>query len=217
MRGVIIMGLFSKLFGDKQDVKVAVEITKSWHYAGEGDCPAPQSTAPIEIPGVLCPDAVGYSNLCTYHVQGYKVNPKTGRNNKTTLKINASSVDDAKKAVIDSGMLEPITVTAENYFDPPNEYQISDAKEYGISIPNGATNADVGAMVYRKTESNGVGPSSGFALFCTQKRLLFSRFIGERDLLTLAYTEFDVRDKVALFACAVDCSQHGIQLGNPHS
>lgn len=209
------MGFFSKLFGNRQDISASVEITHTWHYAKGGDCLGSLPMDPVEIPGVSCPDAIGYFNLGVYHVHGYKTNPKTGRNNKANMKINAVNVDDAKQAAIAGGLLDPITIDVESYFDPPNEYQISDAKEYGITIPKGATNADVGAMVYRKTNSSGVGPSDGFALFCTQKRLGFSRFIGEHDLITLAYTKFDKHDKVALFACAVDCAQHRVQLGNP--
>lgn len=88
---------------------------------------------------------------------------------------------------------------------------------YEIEIPRGAVDADVGAMVYRKKNDNGIAPTSGLAVYCTQNRLLFSRYIGEHDLSRLAYRSLPTRDRIAFFAYAVNCAKNGKRIGNPLS
>lgn len=212
------MGFFSKLFGStiKQKDNAVTQVTRSWHYTGEGDCMECESMNPVEIPGFIPEDACGFFNLGSYAVSGHIINPKTGKQNKKTLTVNAISIRDAEIGAEEKGLLPPFSVEvsmARN--SPPNEYQLANAKEYGIEIPAGAVDADVGAMVYRKTNSGGIGPTSAFASFCTRKRFLFSRFIGEEDLITLVYNKVDVRDRIALFVCAVDSALRGNRLGDP--
>ncbi len=213
------MGFFSKLFGktNQETVSVSVESSLSWHYTGEGDCPDPVGMDPVKIPGISCPDAVGYFNLARYNVSGHIINPKTNRSNVKRMVIDAVDLNDARAVATDNGLLEPLTIEVSKANDiPPNEYQIANAKEYGIKIPNGATDGDVRAMVSRGPKEP--GPSPELALFCTKKRFLFSRFIGEHDLLmSLVHSQKEInsRDRLALFACAVDCAQSGRRLGNP--
>lgn len=161
------MGFFSKLFGSssRQTVPVSVEATKSWHYAGEGDCPPPRPLSFVDIPGLCSQDAVGFFNLGIYKVTGYITNPETGRPNKKVKRVSATSAQDAETAAAELGLAPPFTVEVQTDLNaPPNSYQVANAKEYGIEIPLGAVDADVRTMVERSDDHS---PSQGFALFCT--------------------------------------------------
>lgn len=52
------MGFFAKLFGFNKakslpnQSPVSVSISTSWHYTGEGDCPAPRALSCVEIPAL---------------------------------------------------------------------------------------------------------------------------------------------------------------------
>lgn len=209
------MGFFAKLFGSrKADPSiVSVEVSTTWHYTGEADCPSSHEISPVEIPDIVCADAVGYFNLAVYSVCGHVENPATKRNNKKRITVNAVDVVDAEKVATNLGILGPLVIEPIKTHDtPPNEYQLASAKEYGIIIPQNAVDADVRAMVSRGKD---ISPTPDFARFCTDKRLLFSRFIGECDLLRTVHSVLSPRDLLAIFACAVDCTAAGKRLGNP--
>jgi hypothetical protein len=214
-----MMGIISKLFGTSRNPIAGSIVEDDMNDDFECDLITESfSDGPVKIPGYTPQDAVGFFNLGVYKVSGHIKNPSTGRPNKKILKINAVSVSDAETFALDQGLLEPLSAEVQKYNDiPPNEYQISDARECGVKIPNGAVDADVGAMVYRKQQDNGMAPTSGLAVFCTQNRLLFSRYIGEHDLSRLAYNSLPLRDRIAFFAYAVHCYKLGKRIGNPLS
>lgn len=208
-----MMGFFSKLFGKKQPTGATVEVTQSWHYAGDGDCPPTRLLSVVQIPGPAPQDAAGFFNLGVYRVTGHIMNTQTGRQNKKVVKVNALSKNDAESAALELGVLPPLSIeVVDTLNQAPNEYQASNAKEYGIAIPPGAVDADVRTMVDRSGDRS---PAPGLALFCTRQRILFSRYIGETDLVNLACFTLSDRDKVALFAHAVHCSLSGCQIGDP--
>lgn len=210
------MSFFSKLFGAKKNVvpsTLVVTVEKSWHYAGAGDCPDPHPLSRVEMPGYVSSDAFGFYNLGLYIVTGHVINPNTGRNNKKTMKSYALSVNDAEKVALDAGVLPPLSVEISNILnEPPNEFQIANAREYGILIPSGAVDADVRAMIERGKDCS---PTPDFAIFCTQCRIPFSLYIGEVDLCRRAFSGLAMRDRVALYAHAVFCKSSGLRLGSP--
>lgn len=213
------MGFLSKLFGFKKakslsnQSPVSVSISTSWHYTGEGDCPEPRALSCVEIPGPTPQDSFGFFNLGVYKVTGHIINPNTNRKNKKSMKVNALSAAEAESTASASGILPPFTIEISDRLNmPPNEYQIANAKEYGIEIPSGAVDADVRTLVERGSD---VSPTSGFAKFCTDKRILFSRYIGETDLIRTAYDRLPQRDRVALYAYAVLCTRSENRIGDP--
>lgn len=214
-----MMGIISKLFGASHRSIVGATVENDMCDDFEHELIAESfSDGPVIIPGYAPQDSVGYFNLGVYKVSGHIINSSTGRPNKKSLRINAVSISDAESFALDQGLLEPFSTEVQKYNDtPPNEYQISDAEECGVEIPRGAVDADVGAMVYRKKNDNGIAPTSGLAAYCTQNRLLFSRYIGEHDLSRLAYNSLPMRDRIAFFAYAVHCAKTGKRIGNPSS
>lgn len=209
------MGLFTKLFGRKQAKDAMLDISLSSHEAGEGDCLSKKNMCPVSIPGPPPQDAFGFFNLGVYRVTGHIMNQQTNRPNKKSVKVHALSISDAESAASELGILPPFSVVVvDNLNTPPNEYQISNAKEYGITIPAGAVDADVRTMVERCDRPS---PSPEFALYCTHHRILFSRYIDEQELVNRIYPTLSDRDKIALFAHAVHCVISGQPLGNPEN
>lgn len=215
------MGFFTKLFGFNKakslpnQSPVSVSISTSWHYTGEGDCPAPRALSCVEITGPAPQDSFGFFNLGVYQVTGHIINPNTNRKNKKSMKVYALSASEAESTASASGILPPFTVEISNRLNtPPNEYQTANAKEYGIEVPFGAVDADVRTMVERGSD---VSPTSEFAKFCTDNRILFSRYIGETDLIRTAYDCLPQRDRVALYAYAVLCALSENRIGDPRN
>ncbi len=215
------MGFFAKLLGFNKSKSLSnqspvnVSVSTSWHYAGEGDCPEPIALSCVEIPGPTPQDSFGFFNLGVYQITGHIINPNTNRKNKKSMKVNALSAADAQGTASASGILPPFTVDVLDWMNvPPNEYQIADAKEYGIVIPFGAVDADVRAMVDRGSD---VSPTPEFAKFCTDNRILFSRYIGETNLIRTAYDCLPQRDRIALYAYAVLCTLSEKRIGDPRN
>ena len=215
------MGLFSKLFGRSKsklspaDSVIDVSVSTSWHYTGEGDCPEPKALSCVNIPGPMPQDSYGFFNLGVYQVTGHIINPNTNRKNKKSMRVCALSAVEAENVATSSGILSPFTVEISDWLNvPPNEYQIANAREYGIEIPFGAVDADVRTMVDRGSD---ISPTSEFAKFCTDNRILFSRYIGETDLICTAYNSLPLRDRVALYAYAVLCALSETRICDPRS
>lgn len=215
------MGLFSKLLGfckpqtSTTESVLEMSISKSLHYTGEGDCPAPKALSCVDIPGPPPQDSFGYFNLGVYQVTGHIINPDTNRKNKKRISVCALSAVEAENIAIDSGILSPFTVEISDRLNvPPSEYQIANAQEYGIEIPPGAVDADVRTMVDRGSD---ISPTSEFAAFCTDNRILFSRYIGETDLMRIAYNSLPQRERIALYAYVVLCALSEKRIGDPRN
>lgn len=169
----------------------------------------------VDIPGPIPQDSHGFFNLGVYQVTGHIINPNTNRKNKKSMEVYALSADEAEKTAVSSGLLSPFTVEISDRLNvPPNEYQIANAKEYGIEIPFGAVDADVRTMVDRGSD---ISPTSEFAKFCTDNRILFSRYIGETDLIRTAYNSLSLRDRIALYAYAVLCVLSETRIYDPRN
>lgn len=193
---------------------VTIKTTTSWHYAGEGDCPEPQFIAPVEIPSHTSKLAIGYYNLAVFSASGYILNPKTGRKNKKYIKkIYVMDESEAWNIANNSGFIEIIEVSQDRSMDePPNEYQVANAKGRGIEIPSDATDSDVRWMV---SDGHSLRPTPALAIFCTERRLFFCLFISERTLIHQLYDDMTELERIGFFAYAVDCAVNNCRLGDP--
>ena len=111
----------------------------------------------------------GFMNMAVFSVSG--VNPSTNR--KKTVTVQAV---DMESAIAASGLLNPIAT--ETGWERPTERQVAYAKQIGLSIPKGATQRDVSALLTRLEEHDSGPISSDLVLKAAENGIAMSFFTG---------------------------------------
>ena len=111
----------------------------------------------------------GFMNMAVFSVSG--VNPSTNR--KKTVTVQAV---DAEAAIAASGLLNP--VATETGWERPTERQIAYAKRLELSIPKGATQRDVSALLTRLEEHDDGPIPSDLVLKAAENGMAMSFFTG---------------------------------------
>ena len=163
-----------------------------------------------------------------YEITGVKTS--TNRKNKRYYDaINLKHIE--LLANIDG--LTNIEIVSVTPHEPAYERQIEQAKEMGISIPDGITSNDLSAIIKRVKYSEDVvsevsissdtvryylkptaSPTVDFAKYAFEKGITFSAYISEYYLLCLVVGKFNMREKLAFYAYCVMCDQSNQRIGN---
>ena len=199
---------------ERQTYKVIVRLSKN----GE--------ITPIDL-GIYSNPSGGFTNWATYKVTG--INSTTKR--KNTRKYATVNERSALKLAYEEGLSEASIIEIFPH-EPPTENHLNYAKELGLSIPDGACDEDVYAMILRVIHSKKivkeehfddkiieyrkpqVSPTTEFAQFACEKGIHFSSYTGESQLLYKTVYHLNERDKFAFYAYCVICNKKHERIGN---
>ena len=145
---------------------------------------------PAEWIGGFKSESGGYVNYNKYQLHG--INPKTGRKNK--FECNAFSEEDAiALAKEKKGLVEPFEVSIIPH-DPPTESQIAYADDLEILRPDDCCKEDMSALISRVMQDDEKPASESMVKLAKSRKLMFSRFIGERALVD--YIDYSINGHV---------------------
>jgi len=150
----------------------------------------------------------GYLNYGLYNVTGEDSSGAT-----VSVKINSINEASAYQQALNSGINEPLKVTAEE-FKTPTEQQIEYALDLGITLPDDACHEDVSCLINRVTEDDERSPEEALAIYADRKGSQFSAWIGEKAFFNLLFMKLAHRDKLAFFIYCVYCYLHSKHVGN---
>lgn len=171
------MGLFS--FLKKKEPEPAPAITATIHAQTVEVKQRTRGELPLaEIGGYVSPSG-GFVNYGRFCVTG--MNSSTGR--KNTKRYEAQTEADARAAAADDGLVEPMTVQVEPQI-PPTDRQMDYALELEAMLPDGVCKEDVSAIISRITDEDEAAPDPGLSLYAHACGVKFSRFVGEKALLS---------------------------------
>ena len=190
------MGLFS--FLKKKEPEPAPAITATIHAQTVEVKQRTHGELPLaEIGGYVSPSG-GFVNYGRFCVTG--MNSSTGR--KNTKRYEAQTEADARAAAADDGLVEPMTVQVEPQI-PPTDRQMDYALELEAMLPDGVCKEDVSAIISRITDEDEAAPDPGLSLYAHACGVKFSRFVGEKALLSYMVSQMHGAARGELYAYAV--------------
>nr|WP_054549360.1 hypothetical protein [Lysinibacillus sphaericus] len=136
-------------------------------------------------------------NYSLFEIKGKHFETKRIR----TLKIEAITEEEAVIKAKDNG-LETITSIEIIPFDQPTERQIEYAHSLGIQIPVNASQKDVSALISHAVEKDGI-PNQGLVDYATNKKILFSKYIGKTALYNKIFSQLSNIDRNAFFIFSI--------------
>ena len=140
-----------------------------------------------EIGGYVSPSG-GFVNYGRFCVTG--MNSSTGR--KNTKRYEAQTEADARAAAADDGELEAM-------------------------LPDGVCKEDVSAIISRITDEDEAAPDPGLSLYAHACGVKFSRFVGEKALLSYMVSQMHGAARGELYAYAVYRQESGGRFSDPRS
>lgn len=196
------MGLFS--FLKKKEPEPAPAITATIHAQTVEVKQRTHGELPLaEIGGYVSPSG-GFVNYGRFCVTG--MNSSTGR--KNTKRYEAQTEADARAAAADDGLVEPMTVQVEPQI-PPTDRQMDYALELEAMLPDGVCKEDVSAIISRITDEDEAAPDPGLSLYAHACGVKFSRFVGEKALLSYMVSQMHGAARGELYAYAVYRQESG--------
>lgn len=204
------MGLFS--FLKKKEPEPAPAITATIHAQTVEMKQRTRGELPLaEIGGYVSPSG-GFVNYGRFCVTG--MNSSTGR--KNTKRYEAQTEADARAAAADDGLVEPMTVQVEPQI-PPTDRQMDYALELEAMLPDGVCKEDVSAIISRITDEDETAPDPGLSLYAHACGVKFSRFVGEKALLSYMVSQMHGAARGELYAYAVYRQENGGRFSDPRS
>lgn len=204
------MGLFS--FLKKKEPEPAPAITATIHAQAVEVKQRTRGELPLaEIGGYVSPSGgfVNYGRFCVT-----VMNSSTGR--KNTKRYEAQTEADARAAAADDGLVEPMTVQVEPQI-PPTDRQMDYALELEAMLPDGVCKDDVSAIISRITDDDEAAPDPGLSLYAHACGVKFSRFVGEKALLSYMVSQMHGAARGELYAYAVYRQEIGGRFSDPRS
>ena len=202
------MGLFN--FLKKKEQEPAPAITASIHTQTVEVKQRTRGELPLaEIGGYVSPSG-GFVNYGRFCVTG--MNSSTGR--KNTKRYEAQTEADARAAAADDGLVEPMTVQVEPQI-PPTDRQMDYALELEAMLPDGVCKEDVSAIISRITDEDEAAPDPGLSLYAHACGVKFSRFVGEKALLSYMVSQMHGAARGELYAYAVYRQERGGAFSDP--
>lgn len=202
------MGLFS--FLKKKEPEPAPAITAMIHAQTVEVKQRTRGELPLaEIGGYVSPSG-GFVNYGRFCVTG--MNSSTGR--KNTKRYEAQTEADARAAAADDGLVEPMTVQVEPQI-PPTDRQMDYALELEAMLPDGVCKEDVSAIISRITDEDEAAPDPGLSLYAHACGVKFSRFVGEKALLSYMVSQMHGAARGELYAYAVYRQESGGRFSDP--
>ncbi len=134
-------------------------------------------------------------------IKNYKIIGRSkDTNRKRTIEIKAISKEQALQTANEKGLGEIIEVI--QFERLPTENQIRYANDLHIKITEGLTIDDVSALIDKKV-NNDLDPKAGLIDFANERKLGFSKYIGEMSLYNLLFDCLDGVDKIAFFTLSI--------------
>ena len=186
------MGLFS--FLKKKEPEPAPAITATIHAQTVEVKQRTRGELPLaEIGGYVSPSG-GFVNYGRFCVTG--MNSSTGR--KNTKRYETQTEADARAAAADDGLVDY-------------------ALELEAMLPDGVCREDVSAIISRITDEDEAAPDPGLSLYAHACGVKFSRFVGEKALLSYMVSQMHGAARGELYAYAVYRQESGGRFSDPRS
>jgi len=119
---------------------------------------------------------------------------------KRTIELVAFSKENALELANEQNLIEIIEVV--EYVRSPSESQIDYAKKLNIKIPQGSTLQDVSALIDKKLNGDSE-PKANLIEYANERKLCFSKYIGEDRLYSEIYDSFNGVDRIAFFILSI--------------
>lgn len=202
------MGLFN--FLKKKEQEPTPAITASIHTQTVEVKQQTRGELPLaEIGGYVSPSG-GFVNYGRFCVTG--VNSTTGR--KNTKRYETQTEADARAAAALDGLVEPMAVQVEPQI-APTDRQMDYALELEAMLPDGVCKEDVSAIISRITDEDEAAPDPGLSLYAHACGVKFSRFVGEKALLSYMVSQMHGAARGELYAYAVYRQERGGAFSDP--
>ena len=121
-------------------------------------------------------------------------------NRVRTVEIWARSEEEAKNKLLSSDYSEIVSISRN--FHLPTEKQIAYAKSLGIQITSDMERQDISELIDRKINDKS-DPNPGLVDFAENRDIIFSSYIGKKNLYNLVFSELPNLDKIAFFIFSV--------------
>lgn len=123
-------------------------------------------------------------------------------NRLRSVSINAFSEHDAKQRLISQGFIEPMEIETIQ-FEEPSQAQLcylhDICKRKKITVPDNICKYDVSALLDRYEHNDDLSPNPDLVQYATSKGIMFSYYIGKKQLYDLIFENLNLEDKIAFF------------------
>lgn len=129
-------------------------------------------------------------------------------NRRRKIKIVAFSYEDAIENLISDGF-DPEHIDIErDFFEPPTENQLEAMRMHNEWIPENACMTDISYIISRHMD-NDRNADKSLMDFATKRKLVFSYYIGQKNLIKQLLHTFDDKESIAFYVLYVERDQTG--------
>ena len=160
---------------------------------------------------------LGYTNLFQYEVSGriYGTSEKTGKqtNRKKTIMVNARSLEDAKAAAAELGVMPPYA-GVEFVDTSPSYEQFNYLHGAGIPAPYFICALDMSALLTRYEDGDNEKCPEYLFEMATRYRVRVSYFQSPASVKSCIWSNLQENTKTAIYCYAVYCRERGYEFGD---